>query len=190
MLSYGLLLNQGNETLDEAMRRKGMEKLENVKLVVSRSNYKLTVYSGDKKVIAYRAVFGRNRSKRKISADDFATPSGNYRICNIDTSARFYRTLQLNYPNRDDAADALRDNIISKTDYLKLFSADSLGECIPKHTPLGANIGIQGSGKFDFVFRNLPFVFNWTNGSIAVSNKNIDEIISVVKIGTPVEIIL
>ena len=41
---------------------------------------------------------------------------------------------------------------------------------------------ILGQGK------NLPFVYNWTNGSISVSNEAIDEIFSVVQKGTKVVI--
>ena len=53
---------------------------------------------------------------------------------------------------------------------------------------LGGNIGIHGIGELNYVFKNLPFVFNWTNGSIAMSNENIDELYSVIKIGTEVDI--
>ena len=39
-----------------------------------------------------------------------------------------------------------------------------------------------------YIFKNLPFVFNWTNGSIAMSDENIDEIHSVIREGTEVVI--
>ena len=61
-------------------------------------------------------------------------------------------------------------------------------ECPPKETKLGSDIGIHGIGTYNIIFKNLPFAFNWTNGSIAVSNENADELYSVVKIGTPVKI--
>ncbi len=50
-------------------------------------------------------------------------------------------------------------------------------------TELGNNIGIHGIGRLNFIFKNLPFIYNWTDGSIAVSNENIDEIYSVAKKG-------
>jgi len=53
---------------------------------------------------------------------------------------------------------------------------------------LGGDIGIHGIGRLNFFFKNLPFVFNWTDGSIALSNENIDELISVVKVGTKIVI--
>jgi hypothetical protein len=53
---------------------------------------------------------------------------------------------------------------------------------------LGGNLGLHGIGKFNFIIKNLPFVFNWTNGSIALSDEDIDEIFSIVKVGTKVVI--
>jgi len=35
----------------------------------------------------------------------------------------------------------------------------------------------------------LPFPFNWTNGSIAITNEDIDEISKFIKIGSPVKIV-
>ncbi|HQJ45413.1 MAG TPA: L,D-transpeptidase, partial [Ignavibacteriaceae bacterium] len=53
---------------------------------------------------------------------------------------------------------------------------------------LGGNIGIQGIGRLNYVFKNLPFVYNWTDGSIALSNEDLDEIIKVIKPGTQIVI--
>ena len=60
--------------------------------------------------------------------------------------------------------------------------------CTKFHNILGGDIGIHGIGELNYIFKNLPFVFNWTNGSIAMSNENIDEIYSVIKEGTEVVI--
>jgi hypothetical protein len=57
-----------------------------------------------------------------------------------------------------------------------------------QNSPLGGNIGIHGIGKLNFLFKNLPFVFNWTDGSIAISNEEIDELCGVIKKGTKVTI--
>ncbi|MCK7523557.1 MAG: L,D-transpeptidase [Ignavibacteriales bacterium] len=60
--------------------------------------------------------------------------------------------------------------------------------CPQANTILGGNLGIHGLGKFDYILKNLPFVYNWTDGSISVSNEAIDEIFSVVQKGTKVVI--
>ena len=46
-------------------------------------------------------------------------------------------------------------------------------------------IGIHGIGDGD---RGVHRDFNWTNGCVALTNEEIDELLRWVKIGTPVEI--
>ena len=53
---------------------------------------------------------------------------------------------------------------------------------------MGGNVGIHGLGRLNLFFENLPFVYNWTDGSIAISNENLDEILTVVRKGTKVVI--
>ena len=60
--------------------------------------------------------------------------------------------------------------------------------CPKLKTELGTDIGIHGLGRLDFLLKNLPFVYNWTDGSIAISNESIEEIYPLVKKGTKVAI--
>ncbi|MGD8779434.1 MAG: L,D-transpeptidase [Ignavibacteria bacterium] len=186
MVIYGIILNSGELTLHEEMKNKGLKKLDNVKIIINRSNYFVEVFSDSVSVKKYKAVFGKNASQVKKFKDDYVTPIGRYKICSIDTSSQYHIFLSLNYPNKRDAAEALKNNFISKLEYDNIINSLQLEGCPSKDTKLGANIGIHGTGEYDLIFRNLPFIFNWTNGSIAVSNGNIEEILSVVGIGTEV----
>ena len=165
MVVYGVVLNLRQVTLAEAMSSKNITNLNNVQI-----------------------VFGKNRNKMKTSANDFVTPSGEFQICRIDTNTQFHKFLQINYPNIRDAAEALKDGYITKAEHDLIVNQIKQNNCPPENTTLGANIGIHGTGKYNFIFKNLPFIFNWTNGSISVSNENIDELYHIVKIGTPVRI--
>ena len=136
----------------------------------------------------YKAVFGKNSNPVKSSVDDNVTPIGEYVICSIDTVSKFHKTLHLNYPNGRDAAEALKQRYINKDEFNVISLAEKQNVCPPKETALGSEIGIHGIGTYNYIFKNLPFAFNWTNGSIAVSNESIDELYSIVKIGTPVKI--
>ena len=189
MIIYGIILNLREITLNEAMISKELSKLGEITIIIDRSNYQLDLYSDTVLVKRYKVVFGKNRSNLKTSAFDYATPIGNYNICIIDTNTQYHKFLKLNYPNRRDAAEALKNHYINKSEHDKIIQSYSNNNCSQNETPLGANIGIHGTGEYDFIFKNLPFIFNWTNGSIAVSNENIDELFSVVKIGTKVKII-
>lgn len=186
LIAYGLILNSGEVSLEEAMKELNLTKIENPKIIIDRSSYRLQLYSGNILVKSYKTVFGKNPSKIKTSADDLVTPIGEYRICAIDNNHKYHKFLQINYPNEKDAAEALKRGYINQHEFEMIVN--SKNECPVANTKLGANIGIHGIGEYDIIFRNLPFIFNWTNGSVAISNKSIDELSSVVKIGTYVKI--
>jgi murein L,D-transpeptidase YafK len=182
---YGIILNLREKSLYEEMELKNLKELNNVHLVVYRSRNEVNLFSDTVLVKKYRAVFGRN-SQPKSKVNDRATPVGEYRICRIDSNHIYHRFLKLNYPNLEDATEGLRKKIVSQKEFDRLKFDYYYGECINDTTALGGNIGIHGIGQLDYVFKHLPFVFNWTNGSIAVSNENVDEILSVIKNGTKV----
>jgi murein L,D-transpeptidase YafK len=188
MIVYGVILNSAEITLAEAMRSKGFEKLENVNIIVDRDKYLLNLYSDTTLVKSYKVVFGKNEKQKKSYANDYATPVGEYKICEIETENIYYKFLKLNYPNEKDASEALQNGIIKRADFIAITEAQKNGDCAPSDTRLGANIGIHGIGEYNAIFKNLPFIFNWTNGSIALSNENMDELCSVVQLGTKIVI--
>jgi murein L,D-transpeptidase YafK len=185
---YGVILNIKEDTLAESLSEKGIKELQNVRLFVDRKNYRIELYSNNTLVKTYKAVFGKNTNLIKSSVDDNVTPIGDYVICSVDTSLKYHKFLHLNYPNQRDAAEALKQGYINNDEFNVICLAEKESACPPKETRLGSEIGIHGIGTYNFIFKNLPFSFNWTNGSIAVSNENIDELYSVVKIGTVVRI--
>lgn len=185
---YGVLINLRQITLEEAMSIKNLSKITNPSIIVDRRNYTLELYSDTIMVKKYNAVFGRNKSSIKLSKNDFITPTGEYSICRIDTNYIYYKKLYINYPNIADAAEALKSKLITKEQFLAISNRINANNCSFEHTVLGNEIGIQGIGEYNLIFKNLPFVFNWTNGSIAISNENIDELLTVVNIGTKVTI--
>ncbi|MCB9248175.1 MAG: L,D-transpeptidase [Ignavibacteriales bacterium] len=188
IVAYGIILNLRENTLEEELQENNITELKNITIWVDRRNYKLYLLSDSIKVKTYNVVFGRNSNSIKLSKNDYVTPKGEYTICSIDTNNTYYKKLFLNFPNQQDAAEALREKIITPDDFLKISNSIKNHECSYSETQLGADIGIQGTGDYNIIFKNLPFVFNWTNGSIALSNENIDELISVVSLGTKVTI--
>ena len=188
LILYGIILNMREVTLSEALTEKGLVKLENTRLVVDKTDYKILLYSNKILVKTYKAVFGKSSGIIKTSVDDNITPVGDYKICSIDTLNKYHKFFHLNYPNERDAAEALKQGYIFDDEFNAIILSAKKNECPPKETKLGSDIGIHGIGTYNIIFKNLPFAFNWTNGSIAVSNENADELYSVVKIGTPVKI--
>lgn len=188
VLIYGIILNLKQETLKEAMLNKGFSELKNPNIIIDRATFTLKLYEDTVLVKIYRASFGRNVHQIKYRAGDEATPVGTYKICSIDTSVHYHRFFRLNYPNLEDATDALRKGWISQKIFDRIKFEFYYEGCTKFNNVLGGNIGIHGIGKFNFIFKNLPFVYNWTNGSIALSDEDIDELYSVIKVGTKVVI--
>jgi len=185
---YGVILNIREVPLSEAMVEKGFTQLNNPNIIIDRHNYALNLYEDTVLVKSYRVSFGRNVHKIKNKAGDEATPVGEYKICSIDTSHQYYIFFHLNYPNLKDAAEALRKGWITQKEFNQLKFEFYYEDCTKYNEVLGGNIGIHGIGRLNFIFKNLPFVFNWTNGSIALSDENMDELYSVIKVGTKVVI--
>ena len=188
VIIYGVILNLREVPLSEAIYNKGFRQLNEPNLVVDRRNYTVNLYEDTVLIKSYRASFGRNLKEKKRTSGDGATPVGVYKICNIENENLYYKFLRLNYPNLDDAAEALRKSWITQKQFNELKFDFYYEECTDPNTILGGNIGIHGIGRLNYIFKNLPFVYNWTDGSIAVSNESIDEISSIVKKGTKVVI--
>jgi murein L,D-transpeptidase YafK len=185
---YGIILNIREVTLQEAIESSEIINPTDISIIIDRRNYQLHLYSGEKIIKSYKAVFGRNDSPVKENKNDYVTPSGTFIICSIDSGAQFYKQLKLNYPNESIAAESLKKKYISREDFRNIVNEVRKGNCPPDNTVLGSNISIHGIGTYNFIFKNLPFVFNWTDGSIAISDESIDELLTVVKAGTKVEI--
>ena len=188
VIVYGIVLNLRDVPLSEALLKSGYSEITNPKIVIDRHNYTLGIYQDSVLIKNYRVSFGKSVQAPKTRAGDKATPVGVYKICKIYTTHKYYKFFQLNYPNLEDGADALRKGLISQKEYNDIKFQYYYEGCTRYHNVLGGNIGIHGIGELNYIFKNLPFVFNWTDGSIAMSNENIDEIYSVIREGTEVVI--
>ncbi len=188
VIVYGIILNLREVPLQEAMTEKGFTKLHNPNILIKRNDYTLNLYEDTTLIKSYHASFGKNVHNPKMLADDFSTPVGSYQICNIDKDHKYYIKLKLNYPNINDITEALRKNLITQQEFDQLKFEFYYEGCPKLETPLGNDVSIHGIGEYDFFFKNLPFVFNWTDGSVAVSNEDIYELYTVVSKGTKVVI--
>lgn len=188
VIIYGIILNLREIPLKEAIREKGFTELHDTNLIIKRKDYTLNLYEDTVLIKSYHASFGKNISTPKSKEDDFSTPVGNYQICEIDRNYKYYIKLKLNYPNINDITEALRKNLITQQEFDQLKFEFYYDDCPKLKTPLGNDVSIHGIGEYNFIFKNLPFVFNWTDGSIALSNEDIYELSTVVSKGTKVVI--
>lgn len=187
IIGYGFILNISEPSLSEVLYQKDLDYLTNVSVVIHKQKYKLELYSDTLLIKSYRAVFGKSSSAARRKSYKNVTPSGTYQVCSIDTNSRYEKFFTINYPNERDLRGALRLGYISNNEYNIMINNLENSEC-PSDSEKFEMIGIHGIGQLNFIFKNLPFVFNWTNGSIAISNESINELYSVITVGTKIVI--
>jgi murein L,D-transpeptidase YafK len=161
-----------------------------LRLVIWKSQYTLTLYKGDRPIKTYRAVFGRGfRDGDKRQAGDRRTPEGEFFICTMNHSKRFYKFMGLSYPGIPHAEYGLRKQLITRQEYTMIKKANEERLQPPWHTRLGGAIGIHGRMLDSAVAPRIFPGMNWTDGCIALENADVDEIFSVVSPGTRVTIL-
>lgn len=153
---------------------------------VDTTEHTLSVMQGDTVQAVFKNVaIGRyGTTWSKMTRDD-KTPLGRFRIGWVNEKSRYYRFYGLNYPNLDTAKRALDENRINEETWLSILEAKSRGRAPPQNTPLGGHIGIHGIGRGD---QEIHHQYNWTNGCIALTNEQIDQLGKWIKPGILVNI--
>ena len=161
-----------------------------LRLVIWKSQYTLTLYTGDRPVKTYHAVFGKGfRDGDKRMTGDKRTPEGEFYICTMNHSKRFYKFMGLSYPGLKHAEYGLQSRMISPDEYTMIKKAIEERQSPPWDTRLGGAVGIHGRMLDSTAASYFFSVMNWTDGCIALDNADVDEIYSVVSLGTPVTIL-
>ena len=157
-----------------------------VRILVDTRAETLTVMRGDTVITAFPDIaigrYGKTYFKRQ---GDNKTPLGNYRIGWINRESRYYIFLGLTYPDQPSADRGLVDERISEAQWQEIRRALEAGKIPPQKTPLGGYIGIHGLGQGDMTVHQE---YNWTNGCVALTNAQIDQLLQWIRIGSPVEI--
>lgn len=154
------------------------EKLYNDALALSRKNNsvlivvdklagELSIYREGKRRSTFRTEFGPNWLGDKNHQGDQATPEGLYHVEKKKErrQTRYYKALLLNYPNPDD---------------LQRYKSNVKKGVIPSGVDVGGLIEIHGHGGQGF---------NWTNGCVALTDKDMDVVYRQSSVHTPVIIV-
>jgi len=130
------------------------------------------------------AIGSNGATSHKLEGDE-KTPLGDYHITEIRMNSRFHRFLAIDYPTAEDARRGLEDGRISRAEFDSLRATWSQGSALPWDTRLGGNVGIHGVGAGD---PTVHEAFNWTNGCIAMTNSQVDELLQWVHVGTRIRV--
>ncbi len=133
------------------------------KIIVYKAKRQLQLIQKGKILKTYKIALGSHPVGHKLKEGDGKTPEGAYKIIAKNTWSQFYLSLKISYPNTDDCKQAKANKV----------------------NP-GGDIMIHGLGKkFEFLGK-IHTLYDWTQGCIAVTNKEIKEIFNAVKVGTPI----
>ena len=99
-------------------------------------------------------------------------------MCTRNDRSRFYLSLGLSYPNKEDALDGYAKGLISEEQRDEIIRQIDAGKRPPWDTPLGGEIMIHGRGGDR----------DWTAGCVAVDDDVMDILWEYGDLGTPVTI--
>lgn len=130
-------------------------------LVVYKNQRKLELWSSGQLMKTYTISLGKHPEGHKQHEGDSRTPEGLYTINDKNPNSGFHLNLGISYPNANDRQ-----------------RSDNPGGDIKIH---GLKNGLGLIGRFHQLR-------DWTNGCMAVTNTEMDELYRAVPIGTPIRI--
>ena len=135
------------------------------RVLVLKGERRLLLMSGGQVLSSYPIALGFNPRGHKQRRGDGRTPEGIYTLDWRNPESRFYRSMRVSYPNRTDRARAARAGV----------------------SP-GGDIMIHGLPERLSAIGSAHSNWDWTEGCIAVTNEEMDEIWAAVDDGTTIEI--
>jgi murein L,D-transpeptidase YafK len=134
------------------------------RIVVSKANHTLTLYARNEVIHTYKVSLGRSPGAKRREGDH-RTPEGEYIIDRHNSRSAFHLALHISYPNADDKARAQA-----------------------AHAAPGGDIMIHGLRNGLGALGSLQSALDWTDGCIAVTDAQMDEIYRLVPDNTPIDI--
>jgi murein L,D-transpeptidase YafK len=136
--------------------------------VVKKSERKLVLIKDGAPLRQYRVALGDNPFGPKMQEGDERTPEGEYILDWRNPNSSYYKAIHVSYPNERDVQFARAMGV-------------SPGGMIMIH-------GLPSYVRSPAILREYNGR-DWTNGCIAVTNQEMDEIWSLVRDGTPIQIL-
>jgi murein L,D-transpeptidase YafK len=134
-------------------------------ILMEKQARRLTLFHGDKVIKTFRVALGGDPIGTKQREGDSRTPEGDYSVDSKNPRSHFHLALHISYP---DAADRVR----------------AAGRGVPP----GGDIMIHGLPNGLGWLGGLHLWRDWTDGCIAVTDSEIEEIWTLADTGTPIQI--
>jgi len=135
------------------------------KVVVIKGKRLLILMKDGELFKTYRVSLGKRPEGHKIESGDQRTPEGRYILDSKNPKSKYHLAIHISYPNELDTINAQKRGV----------------------SP-GGGIMIHGLPQHAPHFKEINGYADWTNGCIAVTNPEMEEIWQFVNAGTPIEI--
>ncbi len=155
-------------------------------LLIDTSAMTVSLMRGESAVTVYENIAigsgGASWDKRR---GDGATPLGEFVITEIRPSSRFDLFMAIDYPTIHHALQARQQGDLDARDFSRIEAAHRARRAPPQDTILGGHLGIHGTGAGSLeIHRNI----NWTDGCVALTNEQVEDLASRIATGTFVRI--
>jgi len=164
-----------------------------LKLVIHKTGQVLRLYKKGNRIRSYRVCLGLEPEGAKRITGDYRTPEGDYFICFKNSTSKYHRFLGISYPGEQDARAAFEAGLIKPETRDAIINRVRTGQAPPWDTELGGWVGIHGYPTDEYkkiwIFLLYPKPHNWTDGCIALWDFEVEELYSMVPVGTPVTIV-
>jgi murein L,D-transpeptidase YafK len=135
------------------------------RVLVLKQERTLRLMSAGKVIKTYKIALGENPLGPKTRQGDHKTPEGTYILDSRNLHSQFYKSIHISYPNAQDRAAARKQGV----------------------SP-GGDVFIHGLPNGYGWIGKEHRMKDWTDGCIAVTDQEMDEIWRAVPNGTPIEI--
>jgi murein L,D-transpeptidase YafK len=140
-------------------------------VVVKKHERTLDLYKGGVLQRRFAVVLGGKPKGPKRFEGDMRTPEGLYRVAGKRPHPRWQYFIAINYPNAED-----------RFVYDHELQNGGVPEITDQPLGIGGGIGIHGSDQPDAQERGE----DWTQGCVAMRNKDLVHVFDTVEVGTPV----
>lgn len=134
-------------------------------VLVIKSESKLYLKRNGNILRTFHVALGENPKGHKQQQGDERTPEGRYILDLKKDDSAYYKAIRISYPNKTDRARARQLGV----------------------NP-GGSIMIHGQKNGFGHLARITQRYNWTDGCMAVTDEEMDEIWRAVDVGTPIEI--
>lgn len=136
------------------------------KVMIVKSQNRMVLLSDSKIIKQFHVVFGANPTGHKKQEGDEKTPEGTYILDYKKSDSAYYKAIHISYPNKADIL-AAKNQAVSPGGMIMIHGQKN------------------GFGWLEFITQK----FNWTDGCVALTNSDMEEVWQLITKGTQITIL-